>query len=87
MEKPNTGYEQALKKVIDIRLQRQKIYGDDWRDSEYWELMAFIKSKAQRLKHLVIDNKSQSYEKIEDTLVDLINYSLFMLELKIEKQQ
>ena len=85
MEIKNTEYEKALKQVIDTRLQRKKIYGDGWKQHEDWEILAFIKNKVGRLQHLLFNSDIESDEKIEDTLVDLINYSLFMLQNRIER--
>ena len=85
MENTNTGYETALKKVIDVRLQRKKVYGNGWKTSDDWELAAMIKNKTGRLTHLIFNSDVQSNEKIEDTLIDLINYGLFLLQNRVER--
>lgn len=82
-----SGYEQALLKVLNIRLQRKKIYGDSWKKTPDWELLAMIKQKYGRLEDFIINKKNpQLYENETDTIVDLINYSLFLLQNKINKR-
>lgn len=78
-----TGYEEALKKVIDIRINRKKFYGDSWKSDSFEMIRNSIENKAGRLKVLEPKNK-EFKDKIEDTLIDLINYSLFYLQNLIE---
>lgn len=74
------GYINALKKVIEIRQQRQKIYGDDWKKAKNYRLISMIMEKAERLERLALNTATNDYEKIEDTLIDEINWSLMLLE-------
>jgi len=83
----DTGVEKALAKVIEIRLQRRKIYGDSWRETKDWELLAFIKEKCRRLESLTFSRERNTYESTTDTLIDIINYSLFALENEIDRKQ
>jgi len=79
------NYEDALKLVFDIRKQRQKVYGDSWKEVEAWEHLALIKEKIRRLEHNL--NKVNIYENDIDCLIDLINFSLFMLDNKIQNNK
>jgi hypothetical protein len=79
-----SGYSQALTRVLEIREQRRKVYGDSWALMEDWELCAMIKIKTNRLLDFIINKKDRSlYENEIDTLIDLTNYSLFLLENKL----
>jgi hypothetical protein len=80
MKKQTDYFKIALEEVLKVREQRRKIYGDTWREMEDWETLAFIKQKYKRLHEFVI-NKSDNntYESEKDTLIDLTNYTLFML--------
>jgi len=81
------SYEQALREVLRIRNERQKIYGDDWKLQSDWELLALLKMKLKRLEHFVIDRRDEKvYESRIDTVVDMINYSLFMLQNEFDKK-
>ena len=82
------GYKNALLKVFNVKRNRYKVYGNTWKEQEDWELVAAIKQKYGRLKDFIIDKKDNSlYENEIDTLIDLINYSLFLLENKLENKQ
>ena len=76
-----TGYKSALDAVIKIRLQRKKIYGDEWKNTADWEILAMMKQKISRLEMFIIKRPHENlYENRKDTLIDLINWSLFLLE-------
>jgi len=81
---PTTGYERAIRKATEIRLERKKIYGDSWQQMEDWELLAFIQQKTNRLKTFIIDKQGNDENRL-DTAIDLVNYSLFMLEKELNK--
>lgn len=84
----NLGYNKALEKVFEVRKQRQKVYGDFWKTDEDWMILAQIKQKVNRLETFIIRTKDiNDYESKIDTLIDLINYSLFLLENEIEKKE
>lgn len=77
-------YLEVLKKAINVRAERRKIYGDDFShpiDVEVWT----IYQKTFRMIKLYRDGNS-NYEKIDDTLIDLINYALFLL-IKLDMQK
>lgn len=81
-----TGVDEALKRVIKIRRQRRRIYGDNWKDVAQWEHLAFLKEKVRRLENLTFAKKNNNYEKVEDTLIDICVYSLFALQNSIDKK-
>jgi len=79
-----TGYIDALKNAIDIRLNRQKLYGDGFLDAKDRFFMVMLEEKIARATY-IFDNPEKrnedNYEKIEDTLLDLVNYSLMWLQV------
>ena len=77
-------YLDVLKEVVKIRKQRRKIYGDDYGHPPEVEVWT-IYQKTFRMIKLFKDGNS-NYEKIDDTLRDLINYSLFLL-IKISNKK
>ena len=78
IENDINGYGDILCSAIKIKNSRQKQYGDGWKDNKNYHNLAMIAEKFRRLEHLIINNKKQHYEKIEDTIVDLINWSAFL---------
>lgn len=85
-----SNFKEALIEVLKVRSDRAKIYGSQFIKDPDWALLAEIRQKYLRTKMLLIDNKSNNlnekqYEKLEDTLIDLCNYSLFLLQKKIKK--
>lgn len=84
-----TGYGEALNEVIRIRLNRKKIYGDSWKEMDDYKLLVFIENKLGRYKDCVkfIRTQKYIYETEIDTLIDLINYSLFLLQNKLNKKR
>jgi len=90
IQKLDTGFDDALKKVIDMRQQRRALYGDTWQLMEDWEIVGMLKQKVGRLQHFVIDQRNipqaNTYEGEIDSLVDLVNYSMFLLDNKLNKR-
>ena len=84
--KEKTGYEEALDRVIKVRLERKKQYGDGWKFTEDWELLGICNQKLSRLKDIILNKRKQFYETEIDTLIDLTNYSLFLLQNKLDKK-
>lgn len=84
-----TEYVRALRRVVETRLQRKKLYGDGFLQNSDRFFMTMIEEKIKRAVYL-FDNppadKTAQYEKIEDTLVDLANYSMMWLE-NIERRK
>jgi hypothetical protein len=83
-----SGYENALYKVLKTRVERKKIYGDGWKSDPDWAILAEIRQKYKRLEKFIIGGAKPDkvYESAVDTLVDLSNYANFLLEiLLVEK--
>ena len=34
-----SSIEESINKILDIRLERKKLYGDNWKDFEDWEFL------------------------------------------------
>lgn len=84
----DSGYSNALTRVLNLRFERMKIYGNQWKTDEDWVLLALIKQKLGRLQDFIINKKdTKLYENEIDTLIDLINYSLFLLENKLNSKK
>lgn len=73
-------FQVALKKVLALREQRQKIYGNDWIYDEISYSIWNAWGKTQRATH-ILKHGNNNYEKMEDTLRDNIIYSLFALAI------
>lgn len=82
-----TGYDEALNRVIELRKKRREIYGDAWRNNKHWILLAHAFEKINRLEHFAFNENNNNYESEIDCLIDLSNYTLFMLQLKLEEKQ
>lgn len=82
------GYTKALERVIDTRIGRASVYGDQWKDEDDWVLLALIVMKCKRLKQFVMDKipLAKKENKI-DTLIDLANYTLFLLNNELEAEE
>lgn len=83
----DTGYVDAIEKIVKIRLERKALYGDSWKTDNDEMLWAMIKNKMGRYEALKKSNCDNTYEKTEDTLIDLINYTLFLLQNKIDERR
>ncbi|MFH1780009.1 MAG: hypothetical protein ABH803_02605 [Candidatus Micrarchaeota archaeon] len=83
-----TETQDVLQRVLDVRAQRKKIYDNNWMDQEDWELLAFMKLKLNRMEYFIIHNRNEElYENRVDALIDLINYSCFLLQNTIRKNE
>lgn len=78
-------YEEEFNKVLELRKQRAKVYGDDWIDSPLDPKIWFLWEKASRATY-ILKNGKNDYEDIKDTLYDSINYALFALA-KLKKEE
>jgi len=78
----NKSFDKALKKVLSIRENRRKVYGDGWKNSpiayDIWMLYGKLSRTIYIMNSSNIDK--EKYEKFEDTLVDFVIYSLFALQ-------
>ena len=83
-------YEQEFNKILELRRQRSKIYGDFWANDPIEAKVWLCWEKAQRAAFITKNNKDlrNSYETLEDTLRDMINYAMFGLVIvsKMKKE-
>jgi len=79
-------YDDALKKIQKTRLNRRKNWNDDWRYYETEERYGVIRLKVRRLKTQAFSSQPNQ-EAVIDTLTDLANYTLFWLQLELEKRR
>lgn len=77
------GYTNALKEVVLVHIDRRSKYGDSWRYRKEYQFMAMVKEKVDRLEYNFF-NQDNNYEHKKDCLVDLINWSLFYLQMELE---
>ena len=70
-------YIEAITKVIAIREDRRKIYGDSFLQESMNNILAIIDGKRNRFN--VLRNTNPSHPKTEDEIIDIINYYLFLL--------
>lgn len=71
-------FEECLK----LQDQRSSFYGEAWRSSGYMGNLGRVLSKVARLKNMMWKDYGEeraAEESTEDTLLDLINLSAFML--------
>jgi len=86
IEKPET-FEEAVAKIAleaaDILIKKHQDYGPDNINNAPGGaingLLVRMHDKMERLKTLILGKKAPKYESIEDTLVDMINYSIIAL--------
>ena len=79
MELKNKEIQNALDKVIAIRNKRQETYGDRWEKDPIEYDVWMVYGKLQRAFYQIEHQPKNAYEKMEDSLIDLINYALFAL--------
>ncbi len=79
-------YLAALNLILKVREDRRNIYGESWQDMSTQECYFHLKNKFERLTILKENKKINNYENIQDTLIDLANYTLFMLAI-LQKQK
>lgn len=79
-------YDQALDKIISVRIQRGKFYGDDYLQDPLEYDIWMLYGKLRRLMRLFKDGNN-SYEKLEDTLIDAANYCIFAISKLDERKK
>jgi len=77
----DTAYFEALQHAVSIRLDRKKLYGDGFLTSKDRFFMVMLEEKLARATHMFDNATAGNYEKIEDTLLDIVNYSLMWLQV------
>lgn len=74
-------YCQELQEVIDIRVDRRKIYGDSFLDESPESILAIIDGKRNRF-NAINKNDDLSQEQLNkslDELRDIVNYYVFYI--------
>jgi hypothetical protein len=82
-EEVGEEYLVELDKVINIRKERRKIYGDSFLLSSESSLRTIVEGKLSRMNYI---NKDTFSEKWKDEVRDVINYLLFILALNTKKE-
>lgn len=83
-EKYGKEYLEAIDKILKIRADRKKVYGDSFLNDSIESLLNVIDGKRNRYN--VIEKSKTNFHKLEDQIIDIINYYLFILcLLKNEK--
>ena len=85
---PNdTPFHEVVRKIaleaVEVLIKKHHDYGPDNINNAPGGalngLLVRMHDKMERLKTLVLGNKTPRYESVEDTLIDLINYSIIAL--------
>jgi len=76
-EKYGKKYLKAINKVLKIRAERKKVYGNSFLDDSIESLLYIIDGKRNRYD--VIKKSKENFHKLEDQIVDIINYYIFIL--------
>ena len=74
-------YAEALKRVFAAHEEKREEYGDSWKEWEDYELLARIKSKMRKLEQDVFCKQQPMIRK---HAVDLVNYTLFLLQNAVD---
>jgi len=51
----DSGFSQALLKILELRKERKILYGDKWKEDPDWSILAEIRQKYLRLEHCVLN--------------------------------
>lgn len=78
-------YQNALDKVLKIRNERKKIYGDSWAENGQLAIYGQLLDDFGRVKYM-FEHGNNKYEKIDDKLIDVVNRCLFLLALRGAKR-
>jgi len=85
----SVGYVNALEKVIARRLSKKPEFNDSFKALQDWAIFERIHTECKMLKPLIEDStqRNKHPEKEVEHLLDLINFSLFLLENKLVVQK
>ena len=93
-QKRESIYKQLLDDMHDLYIRKNRDYGSSVTDTyEKFGLTSFLvrlSDKLNRVTNLTLNNKDNLVkdEKIQDTLMDLANYSILaLIEMKMEEDQ
>ena len=70
--------EKEISKCLALMRERDKKYGDSWKEARLTSLIDYVMMKFARVTKLS-NNPKSNYDKIESDLQDAINYALFSL--------
>ena len=87
LNKHSPKYTHALHQVIKVRLSRQQQYGEGWLGDPIEYDLWMLWGKWRRL-HYILTSRAvtpHQYEKVVDTVIDLVNYGLFLLAKLLER--
>jgi hypothetical protein len=86
-------YLQLIEPAMAIVVKKHEDYGNDRRGLHSFfpfgavSYVQMLHVKTQRLVSLVENGQAPNFESIEDTLLDSINYSVFMLDYLNQKKE
>lgn len=71
----------VMEDALNLIAEKSKGYGDAWRDQGWMGNLARIQSKTSRLRNMLWQDHETGVkeESVEDTLLDLLNLSAFMM--------
>jgi hypothetical protein len=81
-EEVGKEYLEVIKNIIAIRIAKRKLYGDSFLEDPMELLFNIVDGKRHRF-NMMIKNKIES-EKLEDDMLDIINYYIF-IESKLKR--
>lgn len=72
---------EVMQEALNLVAAKSKGYGDAWRSQGWMGNLARVQSKTSRLKNMLWCSlpHDSTKEPVEDTLLDLMNLSVFML--------
>ena len=83
-------YLESLEKAVNIRKQQRSIYKDEYLNDSIQFLILTIENKIKRIKGTIQDDKIvNNIENCEDSILDAINYLIFLncVINKLEKEK
>jgi len=80
-------YQKIIEKILKIRKERKSLYGDSYNEMESLGHYFHAFNKFKRLRHqldleLNHINLANNYEKVDDNVIDIINYLIFFLIMR-----
>jgi hypothetical protein len=80
------GYQDAMDLAMEVRLDRKELYGDKWKTESTSLHLEMVKMKTRRIDFLLNTSalpggtEERKLAELKDSAIDLVNYSLFLLE-------
>lgn len=79
-------FEEVLKECASLRWRKMQDYGLINTDFGELGILVRVGDKYERIKRAYLSGRTPNYESVEDSLIDLINYST-MLIMEIRKKE